>query len=70
MGKILINKGIDIVKKENKFLVWLGVWEKNERAIEFYKKMGFTENGSHSFYMDEEEQTDYIMIKSLQCSFD
>ena len=27
--------------------LWLGVWERNARAIAFYSKMGFTKVGSH-----------------------
>ncbi|SHF42980.1 Ribosomal protein S18 acetylase RimI [Seinonella peptonophila] len=38
LGKYLINRGIEIAKAQNKKLVWLGVWEKNEGAIKFYKK--------------------------------
>ncbi|SHF41976.1 spermine/spermidine N-acetyltransferase [Seinonella peptonophila] len=65
LGKYLINRGIEIAKAQNKKLVWLGVWEKNEGAIKFYKKMGFVENGTHSFYMGDEKQTDFIMVKTL-----
>ncbi|GAY79036.1 negative regulation of sporulation, septation and degradative enzyme [Sporolactobacillus inulinus] len=46
-------------------MVWLGVWEKNEKAIAFYKKFGFVQNGAHSFYMGDEEQTDFIMKNPL-----
>jgi ribosomal protein S18 acetylase RimI-like enzyme len=65
LGKILINKGIELAKEQNKKQVWLGVWEKNERAINFYTKMGFLKNGAHAFYMGDEKQTDFIMVKTL-----
>lgn len=45
--------------------IWLGVWEKNINAIEFYKKMGFENVDQHAFYMGDEKQIDYIMIKKL-----
>jgi ribosomal protein S18 acetylase RimI-like enzyme len=45
--------------------VWLGVWEKNEAAIAFYKKMGFEEAGRHSFRMGDELQTDLVMKKVI-----
>ncbi|OAX48075.1 Protease synthase and sporulation negative regulatory protein PAI 1 [Paenibacillus sp. AD87] len=45
--------------------VWLGVWGKNDNAIAFYKKMGFVRTGFHSFYMGDEEQIDFIMVKTL-----
>ncbi|PFH88974.1 GNAT family N-acetyltransferase [Bacillus sp. AFS088145] len=65
LGKVLLNKAIEIAEELNKKKIWLGVWEKNENAIAFYKKMGFVHNGSHSFYMGDEEQIDLIMTKTL-----
>ncbi|MBE7679926.1 GNAT family N-acetyltransferase [Paenibacillus sp. P13VS] len=65
LGKHLLNKAIDIAMDKNKSKVWLGVWEKNRNAIAFYKKMGFIQTGAHSFYMGDEEQTDFIMSKTL-----
>jgi diamine N-acetyltransferase len=66
LGKYLLNKAMEVALEHHKQKVWLGVWEKNENAIEFYKKMGFVQTGAHSFYMGEEEQTDFIMIKTLR----
>jgi len=65
LGKYLLNKAIEIALEENKRKIWLGVWEKNENAIAFYKKMGFVQTGAHSFYMGDEEQIDFIMVKTL-----
>ncbi|BDH63520.1 spermidine/spermine N(1)-acetyltransferase [Lysinibacillus sp. PLM2] len=65
LGKLLINKAIEIARESNKKKIWLGVWEKNDNAIAFYKKMGFIQTGTHSFYMGEEEQQDFIMTKTL-----
>ncbi|WP_454191630.1 GNAT family N-acetyltransferase [Paenibacillus sp. Marseille-Q7038] len=66
LGKFLINKAIEIAREQNKEKMWLGVWEKNENAISFYKKMGFVQTGAHSFYMGDEEQIDLIMTKMLK----
>lgn len=65
LGKHLLNKAIEIAMERKKKKVWLGVWEKNENAIAFYKKMGFVQTSTHTFYMGDEEQTDIIMIKTL-----
>lgn len=65
LGKYLLNKAMEIAMERNKKKIWLGVWEKNENAIAFYKKMGFVRTGSHSFYMGDEEQMDFIMTKTL-----
>ncbi|MEK4031247.1 GNAT family N-acetyltransferase [Pseudobacillus sp. FSL P4-0506] len=66
IGKYLLNKAIEIAMEHNKKKIWLGVWEKNENAIAFYKQMGFIQTGSHSFYMGDEEQIDFIMTKTLK----
>ena len=65
LGKYLLNKAMEIAMERNKKKIWLGVWEKNENAIAFYKKMGFVQTGAHSFYMGDEEQMDFIMTKTL-----
>ncbi|OMP66278.1 GNAT family N-acetyltransferase [Domibacillus epiphyticus] len=65
LGKYLFNKAMEMAMESNKKKIWLGVWEKNENAIAFYKKMGFVQTGAHSFYMGDEEQIDFIMTKTL-----
>lgn len=64
-GEYLINTAVEIAEEQNKKNIWLGVWEKNENAICFYKKIGFVQTGAHSFYMGNEEQIDVIMTKTL-----
>jgi diamine N-acetyltransferase len=66
IGKYLFSKAMEVAKENNKKKIWLGVWEKNENAIAFYKKLDFVHTGSHSFYMGDEEQTDFIMIQTLK----
>ena len=41
--------------------VWLGVWEKNARAIAFYAKCGFRDVGSQPFLLGSDLQTDRVM---------
>ncbi|WP_413372048.1 GNAT family N-acetyltransferase [Paenibacillus taichungensis] len=65
LGKYLLNKSMETALEHKKKEIWLGVWEKNDNAIAFYKKMGFVQTGSHSFYMGDEEQIDFIMVKTL-----
>jgi diamine N-acetyltransferase len=45
--------------------LWLGVWERNPRAIAFYAKCGFVDVGSHAFILGTEEQTDRVMARPL-----
>jgi len=68
LGSILLYKAIDMASIRKKSYIWLGVWEKNDKAILFYKKNGFYVIGQHSFFM-EEEQTDFIMRKDLKFNY-
>ena len=45
--------------------LWLGVWERNERAKAFYHKHGFIDVGSHLFMVGTDAQTDRIMVRPL-----
>ena len=45
--------------------LWLGVWERNERAKAFYEKTGFTDVGSHIFMVGTDPQTDRILVRRL-----
>lgn len=49
--------------------VWLGVWERNERAKAFYARAGFTDVGSHVFVVGRDAQVDRIMVRSLTGAF-
>ena len=46
--------------------IWLGVWERNERAIRFYEKWGFREAGTHDFILGNDVQNDLIMEYSVK----
>ena len=47
VGQFLFEKAIQIAKQKNVGYVWLGVWEENQRAINFYKKNDFVEFDKH-----------------------
>lgn len=41
--------------------LWLGVWEQNTNAIEFYQYRGFNTVGTQKFHLGNDLQTDLIM---------
>jgi ribosomal protein S18 acetylase RimI-like enzyme len=45
--------------------LWLGVWERNSRAIAFYTKCGFINTCKRVFVLGSDSQTDQVMVKSL-----
>lgn len=61
LGKILLNHTINFAKLNKKKYLWLGVWEKNVRAIKFYEKNGLNVFSSHLFPFGDEVQTDFLM---------
>ncbi|MGB3869440.1 MAG: GNAT family N-acetyltransferase [Flavobacteriales bacterium] len=65
VGQILYDKAIEIAKNKKADYVWLGVWEENSRAINFYKKNGFVEFDKHIFKLGEDQQTDIMMRRQL-----
>ena len=60
-GQVLFEKAFEIAKQLNADYLWLGVWEENPRAINFYKKNGFVEFDKHVFKLGDDEQTDIMM---------
>ncbi|MCP1997038.1 GNAT family N-acetyltransferase [Flavobacterium sp. HSC-61S13] len=65
VGQILYDKALEEAQRQQASFIWLGVWEGNARAIQFYKKNGFVEFGQHLFKLGEDEQTDILMKKEL-----
>jgi len=45
--------------------LWLGVWERNPRAIAFYRKSGFAEVGTQVFVLGADHQRDLVLARSL-----
>jgi ribosomal protein S18 acetylase RimI-like enzyme len=65
IGKVLMQKTIAIAKEKSKEVVWLGVWEKNRRAIDFYASWGFEKFGEQDFLLGKDLQNDWLMKKEL-----
>ena len=61
LGRHLFDLALRRAKARSLSYIWLGVWEKNEKAIGFYKRQGFYEFSSHVFQMGEDLQTDKLM---------
>lgn len=65
VGQLLLGKAIAIAKDKKLNFVWLGVWEKNYRAIRFYEKNGFVVFDNHLFILGDDKQNDYLMKLSI-----
>jgi ribosomal protein S18 acetylase RimI-like enzyme len=65
IGQLLFDKAIEVAKAQHVAYVWLGVWEENKRALQFYTKNGFVEFNQHVFVLGDEAQTDIMMKLEL-----
>lgn len=65
VGSALMQECLSIAQDKKKTLVWLGVWEHNQRAIAFYTKWGFRKFSEHVFVVGHDPQTDWLMQKEL-----
>ena len=65
VGKQLMKATISEARQRDCDCIWLGVWQKNQRAIDFYKKWGFREVGTQTFKLGDDLQNDFIMELEL-----
>lgn len=65
IGKMMLEKALQIAKKKGLATVWLGVWEQNPAAIGFYESQGFVPFGKHTFQLGEEAQLDILMQRRV-----
>lgn len=65
LGRTLIEVAVDAARRHRLDRVWLGVWERNEKAISFYRRQGFETFGEHTFRLGGEEQRDLLMRRSV-----
>jgi diamine N-acetyltransferase len=65
MAQEIMNACIDEMKQRGSDAVWLGVWERNARAISFYRKFGFAEVGEQVFALGGDAQRDIVMVRRL-----
>ncbi len=63
VASTLMQGTLDTARLAGATVVWLGVWERNARAIAFYRKYGFTDVGSQPFRLGEDVQTDRVMCR-------
>lgn len=61
LGKLLLQFALEQAKEKGLICIWLGVWEKNEKAIAFYEHHGFEVFADHPFKLGDETQKDLLM---------
>ena len=65
VGKQLMNACFEKAQAMKKEIIWLGVWEKNKRAIDFYTRSGFKKFAEHPFIIGDDVQNDWLLKKAV-----
>ena len=65
IGEQVLKKVVQMAKDSGVAFLWLGVWEKNDKAIRFYERHGFKKFGTHPYFLGNDKQTDYLMKVDL-----
>jgi GNAT superfamily N-acetyltransferase len=65
LGRALLARAIDCARASRATSLWLCVWERNARAIGFYRKLGFRAIGAEEFVLGTQHQRDLVMHAPL-----
>ncbi|APQ17423.1 GNAT family N-acetyltransferase [Maribacter hydrothermalis] len=61
LGVQFLNHIKKLSQGRKKNMLWLGVWQENKRAIEFYERNGFQKFDTHPYFIGSDKQTDWLM---------
>jgi ribosomal protein S18 acetylase RimI-like enzyme len=65
IGQTLLDFALKQATEQKCTTVWLGVWERNYRALRFYQKNGFQPFSRHIFQVGDDPQWDILMKKEI-----
>jgi GNAT superfamily N-acetyltransferase len=65
VGAALMARCLEHARHRGCDIVWLDVWERNLRAIAFYRRWGFTEVGTQAFVLGLDIQRDLLMARPV-----
>ena len=65
VGGALMQACLDEARRAGYETIWLGVWERNERAQAFYRKWSFRAVGEHEFQLGSDSQRDILMERAI-----
>jgi ribosomal protein S18 acetylase RimI-like enzyme len=65
LGRALLDTCVEAAREWKADVLWLGVWERNSRAIAFYEKNGFRVVGDQPFQLGSDRQRDLVMARDL-----
>nr|WP_264566903.1 GNAT family N-acetyltransferase [Flavobacterium sp. N3904] len=66
IGQLLFDQALKVAQQIAVDYIWLGVWEENHRALQFYAKNGFVTFDKHIFILGNDQQTDLLMKLAIK----
>jgi diamine N-acetyltransferase len=65
VGAALMAHCLEHARQRGCDILWLDVWERNLRAIAFYRRWGFAEVGTQAFVLGSDVQRDLLMARPV-----
>jgi GNAT superfamily N-acetyltransferase len=65
LAQLLMAAAVGAARDAGAGVLWLGVWERNTRAIAFYRKSGFEDVGAQTFVLGADHQHDRVLARPL-----
>jgi GNAT superfamily N-acetyltransferase len=65
VGATLMRASLDAARSAGHRTLWLGLWERNARAISFHERWQFETVGDHVFRLGRDHETDLIMARPV-----
>jgi ribosomal protein S18 acetylase RimI-like enzyme len=65
LAQQLMDAAFGAARADGARTIWLGVWERNPRAIAFYRKCGFLDVGTQTFVLGADHQRDLVLARTL-----
>ena len=66
LGRLLLEWSEEQAAAQGARATWLAVWEHNEPALAFYDRLAFTPLGTTDFKLDDEDQHDLVLTRSIE----
>jgi ribosomal protein S18 acetylase RimI-like enzyme len=65
LARELMASSLEAAAERGAGTIWLAVWERNDRALAFYRKCGFEVMGDKDFLLGTDRQTDRVMARGV-----
>ena len=65
IGEQLIRFTEERARQTGSGWVWLSVWKKSPRSIQFYERNGYSIFGVETFWVGDDPQPDWLMRKKI-----